>query len=191
MKNLVIATIIAFTAHSPAFSQQTQVPPQRIEIGGESPSSKASPGTSFLPDENPFSEFTNELNAALQAHNVVALQALYQTNSVSAEEMERELARWRPILEGKAKPGVAVQERGTIFRDLSKSNVMWRGVVERATTHKATHLVELYCNKYGYWLNLPLVEVEGRLCIVPSDKRESGFGSVQPGAAPNSAPPPR
>jgi hypothetical protein len=189
MKIPVVPAFLALLASSSAFSQQTLLSRARVEVGDNPTNQQTASGT-LLPGADPFTDFSDRLNAAIQTQNVAALRALYQTNGVSAEQLNDELSRWQPMLEGDANSRVSIRIQGTVFRDFSRSHKMWKNLAERLTTHKATHLVNLRTTA-GYWM-LPLVEVEGRLLIVPSDKsRDMGLRlkDVQPDGAANESQP--
>ncbi|MCX6930692.1 MAG: hypothetical protein NT154_46935, partial [Verrucomicrobia bacterium] len=189
MKIPVVPAFLALLASSSTFSQQAPLSRPRVEVGG-SPSNQQTASGTLLPKANPIKDFSDRLNAAIQTQNVAALQALYQTNGLSAQQLNDELSRWQPMLEGDAKSRVSIQNQFTVFRDFSRSNKMWKHLAERLTTHKTTHLVQLKTTA-GTWM-LPLIEVEGRLLIVPSDKsKDTGLRleDVQPDGAGNESQP--
>ncbi|MCX6927638.1 MAG: hypothetical protein NT154_31180 [Verrucomicrobia bacterium] len=146
--------------------------------------------TNRLPDpavDSPYRVFLGSLKAATEGRDFVALRALYQTNGISAEELDVELAHWRSLLDEKGKDWLPIEERGCIFRELSKANKMWSEMAEQSTTHKATYLVEVFSRTpyaTGHWLFLPLVKVDGRFLIVPSDKKKLLSGMVHEGHGP-------
>jgi hypothetical protein len=168
MKNFITAVVV-FVSCANAFSQEAPLSPPRVVVGGNVMGAEASFGT-VLPEANSFRDFLRRLNAAVETRDMVALQALYQTNGSSAQQLNDELGRWRPMFEEDAKHRVSIQINRCIFRDFSRSNKLWKKLAERLTTHKATHLLELMAST-GFWM-LPLVEVESRMLIVPSDKSQ-------------------
>jgi hypothetical protein len=185
MQYILVPSLVLFTVCGNAFSQETSFSGPGENVGGKIVSAEGA-FENFLPKENPFSDFRARLRAAVGTRDMAAIKALYQTNGVSAEQLNEELSRWRPMLEGDAASRVSIQNHGCIFRDFSKSSSIWKHLAERLTTHKATHLVQLLTTK-DYWM-LPLVEVESRLLIVPSDKsKDMGLKleDIQPDRAAN------
>jgi hypothetical protein len=182
MQNLIVPGLVLFAVCADGFSQETILSVPRVTSGSGVANAERSCG--------PCEEFMNRLKAAIAGGDMVAIQALYQTNGATVEQLRNELSRWAPMFEEDVKSRLTVQTQGTIFRDFSLSNPMWKRIAERLATHKATHLVELMTSR-GYWM-LPLVELEGRLHIVPSDKsRDMGIRreDVQPGQAANESQP--
>lgn len=189
MKHSIIPAFVVFLACVNAFPQEAPLSPPRVVVGDNLMSAEASVGN-VLPEANPFRDFLQRLKAALETRDMVAVQALYQTNGSSAQELKDELGRWQPMLEEDAGHRVSIQERGCVFRDFRKSSKVWKNFAERVTTHKATHLVRLNTTK-GSWL-LPLVDLEGTLFIVPANKsKDTGLRREdvqQDGAADRSQP---
>lgn len=182
MQNLIVAGLVFFTVWVNGFSQESSLSVPRVTGGGEE--------VNVERFRNLCDDFMGRLKAAIDTREMNALQGLYQTNGVSVDQLRDELSRWRPVLQGDAKSRVAIQTHGTIFRDFSLSNPVWKHLAERLTTHKSTHLVELMTSR-DYWM-LPLVEIEGRLFMVPSDKgRDMGlrWEDVQPDRAVNESQP--
>jgi hypothetical protein len=189
MQYLLVPALVLLTFCASAFSQETPFSVPRVDTAGKTASAEGA-FLNPLPDPNPFREFRARLGSAVEARDMTALQALYQTNGVTPEQLDKELSRWRPMLEPDDKSRVSIQSHGTIFRDFKLSNPMWKRLAARLTSHTSTHLVELSTSK-GYWM-LPLVEVEGRLFLVPSDKStDMGLRreDVQPDRAPNETQP--
>jgi hypothetical protein len=178
MQNILVPGLALFVGLANGFSQEVSPSVPRVTIDGEVVSAERSCRSCR--------DLMDRLKAAIDASDASALQALYQTNGASIELMSEELSRWRPMLEGEVKSRLTVETRGTIFRDFSLCNPMWKHVAERLSSHRSTHLVELMTSR-GYWM-LPLVEAEGRLFLVPSDKsRDMGlrWEDVQPDRAAN------
>jgi hypothetical protein len=167
MQNPFVPGLVLFAVCANAFSQAAPSSVPSVAVGGKVVSAEAVFENS-LPDVNPFRDFRDRLKAAIETRDLIALQALYQTNGVSTEQLNDELSRWEPMLQSDAMSRVSIQAEGCFFRDFSRSNKMWKKLAERLTTHEGTHLVQLPTTA-GTWI-LPLVEVEGRLLILPSDK---------------------
>ncbi|HKW30964.1 MAG TPA: hypothetical protein VJT54_16690, partial [Verrucomicrobiae bacterium] len=98
-------------------------------------------------------------------------------------DMKRELTRWQAVLAQAAGAKVSVY-----FKELGKlpptAHQVWGDYARRLTTHKVTHLAGLLNGSPGVALVLPLIEVDGRLWIVPSHKLRPG-ASVMPAKAAN------
>jgi hypothetical protein len=122
----------------------------------------------LAPRSNLFSDFGSRLEEGIENRNLIAIQALYQTKAVTAKELELELARWRRVLSNDSNAKVLVQ-----FKELStlppKARQIWSEQAHRLTRHGATHLA-FVTSGAEVRLILPLVAVENRLLIVPSDK---------------------
>ena len=126
------------------------------------------------PGNNPVVVFEHSLKEAFERADVVAIQALYQTNGLSANELNLELARWRTWFAEDPKP----RYLGMMLRTLSIANKWWEDRVRALTTHEATHLAGVTCRSEEVTgtIEFPLIEVEGRLLLVVSDKRTSPLG---------------
>src|SRR5258708_7550037 len=123
MKGFILATSLLFLTLAAALSgapEPALAPPAMHE-------NRRGPGEGILPSST-FAEFLNSLKGALERRDLTALQGLYQTNGVSAQQLNEELARWGPMLEADAKSRVSVQTQGTVFRDFKLSNRMWKHV---------------------------------------------------------------
>ena len=123
-------------------------------------------------------DFEARVKVAVEQRSLVGVEELYQTNAVTADDLKRELARWQPLF---AQPGDA--RVSLFFKELDtlppKARQVWTDCARGLTTNKVTHLVHLQ-NGTATALVLPLVEIDGRLWIVPADKRRAGQ-SVEPG----------
>jgi hypothetical protein len=126
------------------------------------------------PGNNPVVVFGHSLKEAFERADVVAIQALYQTNGLSANELNLELARWRTWFAEDPKP----RYLGMMLRTLSIANKWWGDRVRALTTHEATHLAGVTCRSEEVtgMIEFPLVEVEGRLLLAVSDKRTLPLG---------------
>lgn len=134
----------------------------------------------LAPVPNPFADFENHLKAAIEKQDLAAIQSLYWTNGLSAEELNAEFARWRLALDEDAENRASI--RMLIFRDFTKSNKMWEELAGKLTTHRATHLAQFWCRtrRLETWAYLPLVAVGDRMLIVPSDHNQAALGTSQP-----------
>ena len=139
---------------------------------------------SLLPD--PYGEFSSRLEAAVEHRDLAAIQALYQTNGVAAQELKLEMARWPELLAGDAKASVWLY-----FKELSTLPPQAREVhterARRLTKHEVTHLA-LVRLPAGYQLTLPLVLVGDKLLVVPSEKRNTASNIESNGPANGSQP---
>jgi hypothetical protein len=116
-------------------------------------------------------DFCSRVEAAIETGDLAQIGALYQTNGIAVEELRLELARWRPVLgqQDKVKVSLYLKDLNTLSLT---ANQMWGESARSLTTHKATHLAFLQCGGAVRFM-LPLVLVEGRLLVVPSDKLKS------------------
>ena len=124
---------------------------------------------STFPDH--YRAFISHIEVAVGHRDLAAIQALYQTNGVAAQELKSEMARWPDLLAGDAKQPVAMyfKELGTLPPQAREAHT---GRARRLTTHQVTHLVSVRLPA-GYQVTLPLVLVGDRLLIVPSDMRNA------------------
>jgi hypothetical protein len=129
------------------------------------------------PGETPQSlmvNFKKRLETAIASRDLAAIQAFYQTNGIAAEDLEREMARWPFLLCRGTNARVNL-----FFKDLDTLPPQARAAhteqAHRLTKYEVTHLVFVGLPA-GYQLTLPLVLVDGRLLIVPSDKLNAGAG---------------
>jgi hypothetical protein len=115
-------------------------------------------------------DFDARLKLVLANHDPTGIEALYQTNSVTAADRKRELALWRPLFDQPADARVSV-----FFKEISAmppaAHQFWTEYIRKLTTHDATHLVRLDTMR-GTTSVFPLIEIHGRLWVVPSDKRQ-------------------
>lgn len=129
---------------------------------------------SLLPPSDLYSDFSSRLEAVIESRDLVAIQALYQTNGVGVEEFKIELGRWRQIFGEGAKPRVSMY-----FKELStlppQAHELWEEQARRLTKHEVTHLAFVRSGTRVV-LMFPLVVVKDRLLIVPSEKRKAESG---------------
>ncbi|HLZ53234.1 MAG TPA: hypothetical protein VKS19_02030 [Verrucomicrobiae bacterium] len=132
---------------------------------------------------NAFTDFARRVETAVERRDLAGIRDLYQTNVVTSDDIKRELTRWQPVLAQAAGAKVSVY-----FKELGKlpptASQVWGNCARRLTTHKVTHLAGLLNGSPVVALVLPLIEVDGRLWIVPSDKLLPG-ASVMPANAAN------
>ena len=123
------------------------------------------------PTPDHYRAFFTHFEAAVASRDLGAIEALYQTNSVTAQELKLEMARWPDLLAGEAKERMA-----WFFKELStlppQAREAHTGRAHRLTKHEVTHLASLQLPS-GFRLTLPLVLADGRLLIVPSEKRNA------------------
>lgn len=132
---------------------------------------------------NALTDFATRVETAVEHRDLAGIGELYQTNGVTSGDMKRELNRWQPVLAqaAGAKVSVYFKELGTLP---PTAHQVWGDYARRLTTHKVTHLAGLRNGSPVVALVLPLIEVDGRLWIVPSDKLLPG-ASVMPAKAAN------
>lgn len=167
MQNLILPALVLFSICVNAFSQEAPLGLPGVTVEHQAVSAETVTA-GVLPEVNPFADFVDRLKGAIETRDAGMLEALYQTNGVSAAQLTEELNRWEPMLRADANSRVSIQTFRCVFRDLSRANKKWKKLAERLTSQPATHIIELPTSA-GYW-KLPLVEVKGRLFIVPSDK---------------------
>jgi|ERR1035437_2028148 hypothetical protein len=184
MKNVALQVFVLLLALAAADSRagEPQILPDYLKSGNSATTREATPE----PRQRPMVDFQKRLEAAIESRDLVVIQALYQTNGIAAEDLKVEMARWPALLRGEAKGGVALW-----FKELSTLPPQAREIhterARRLTKYEVTHLV-LVRLPAGYQLTLPLVLVEGRLLIVPSDERKAGVG-IEPNGATNGSQP--
>jgi hypothetical protein len=171
MKNVVLPIFLLLLAFSSATLWAGE-PPLLPDLAADSGLVTEQETSAPLPPHSDlYSDFTGRLEAAIENRNLVAIQALYQTNGVGAGEFKIELARWQRVLDKSAKPGVS-----TYFKELGtlppQAHKIWEEQARRLTKHEVTHLVFVRSGT-GVGLVLPLVVVGDELLIVPSEKRNT------------------
>jgi len=139
---------------------------------------------SLSPDH--YREFISRLEAAVEHRDLAAIQALYQTNGVAAQELKLEMARWPELLAGDGKADVSLY-----FKELNTLPPQAREVhIERArrlTKHEVSHLAFVHLPA-AHKLTLPLVLVGDKLFVVPSEKRNTA-SSIKPNGPTNGSQP--
>jgi hypothetical protein len=189
MKNLPLRGFLLLLAFAGvhSYAAEPQFLPDFSE-GGTIAAPQQTPGP-IVRSTNLFMDFRSRVEAAVKSQDLVAIQALYQTNGMAAEELKHELPRWRRILDEDAGTVIALWW----FKDLKnlgafppKAREIWNEQAHRITSHQVTHLALVKFGS-GVQLILPLVVVKDRLLIVPSDKRnmEARLGIEPTGPAPN------
>lgn len=132
-----------------------------------------------MPDH--YRAFITQLEAAAAHRDLGAIEALYRTNGVTAQELKIEMARWPDLLAGEAK-----ERMGAYFKELStlppEAREAHTGRAQRLTRHEVTHLASIRLPS-GYQLTLPLVLADGSLLIVPSEKKNMASSVEQIGPA--------
>jgi hypothetical protein len=138
---------------------------------------------------NAITDFATRVKAAVERRDLAGIGELYQTNAVTSGDMKRELNRWQPVLAQAAGSNVSVyfKELGTLP---PTARQVWGDYARRLTTHKVTHLAGLQNGSPVVALVLPLIKVDGRLWIVPSDKAQPG-SCIKPNNAANGNQPTR
>lgn len=173
MKTVALCLLLLLSGFAPAFSraEPIQFAPGFGELNAAATEQQPTP-VPLASGPNAFTDFQTRIKTAVDRRDWAAFEGLYQTNAVTAVDLKRELARWQPLLA----PG-AGSELYLYFKELgtlpTTAHQFWSGFAQRLTTHKVTHLVHVQ-NTVGTAFILPLVEVDGRLWIVPSDKIPPG-----------------
>lgn len=111
------------------------------------------------------------LDAAIESRNLGAIQALYQTNGVSVEELKIEGDRWHQLFSENT--GARLK---SFFKELDKlppqARMLWTTRAHQMTTRQVSHLAGIYAvNNVRVLMELPLAVCDDRLWIVPSDGR--------------------
>lgn len=138
------------------------------------------PTLSRVPDPavSALEDFRSRLQAAVESGEVANIKALYQTNGVTAQELESEVPRWQGMM------GQGTNAVSLFFKELDKlpseSRRFWSAQAHWLTVHEVTHFVFLRRGNGGH-LILPLVIAGDRLLIVPSEKVPAK--GVEPGRA--------
>ena len=162
-------------ASAPSLAQTQPLFPDLLDVGGG------------VIRSNLFQEFHNRLQTAVEARDLVAIQRLYQTNGVAKETLKFELGRWKQLLDENTKvtPGLWFKELSTLP---PKARQCWTEYAHGLTDREVTHLCFLtFSPRNVVRLGLPLVMVDGRLLIVPSEKMNIASRIEQDGA-PNRRP---
>ena len=127
----------------------------------------------LAPHSDGLQDFRLRLEKAIVSHHGVAIQALYQTNQVSAAELKLELDRWKQVIDGDGKGGLSL-----VYKELTylppKSHEFWDAKAHRVTTHDVDAFVMVRINQTPiFQLILPLIAVDSKLLIVVSDKSKN------------------
>lgn len=152
--------------NSVAAEQQTQIP--------------------LAPIVNVCPDFRGRVEAAVGSRDLAEIENLYQTNAASPSVSKGELARWQPLLAQTTNSQVFLYFKQ--FDELPpKARELWSDYARRLTALKVTHLAFLR-NDTGTSLVLPLIEIDGKLLIVPSEKAQRVSGIKPDGATTGSQP---
>lgn len=161
MKYFRVSAILLWLAFASGASRAAEPPSPPSRLGG---------GTGVAVS-NLLADFASRLNAAIESRNLVAIQALYQTNGVSVEELTIERDRWHRLFAENT--GARLN---SYFKELDKlppqARVLWTTRAHQMTTRQVSHLAAIYAvNQVRVLLELPLAVCDDRLWIVPSDGR--------------------
>jgi hypothetical protein len=141
----------------------------RTPMGADADSQTPIP---LAPCADAMMDFETRVQAIFANHDLDGIKDLYQTNSVTAADMQRELALWQPLFAQPADAKVSLFYKE--FEGLPPTALqVWTGIARGLTTHKVTHLVHVQ-NGAGTASVFPLIKIDGRLWVVPSDKRQTG-----------------
>jgi len=167
--------LLLVLASEPSLAQTQPLFPDLLDVGGG------------VIRSNHFQEFHNRLQTAVEARDLVAIQRLYQTNGVAKETLKFELGRWKQLLDENTKVTL-----GLWFKELAtlppKARQCWTEYAHGLTDCEVTHLCFLtFSPRNVVRLGLPLVVVDDRLLIVPSEKMNAA-SRIENGAANRSQP---
>jgi len=168
--------LLALASEQPSLAQTQPLFPDSLDVGGG------------VIRSNLFQELESRLRAAVEGRDLVAIQRLYQTNGVAEETLQFELARWEQLLDENTNvtPGLWFKELATLP---PKARQYWTEYANRLTDREVTHLCFLaFSPRNVVQLGLPLVVVDDRFLIVPSEKRNIASLIEQDGAANGSQP---
>ena len=177
MRNVALQAFLLLLALAAAdsWAGEPQMLPDYPKSGSSVTTREATPE----PGQRLMVDFQKRLEAAIESRDLVVIRALYQTNGIAAEDLKVEMARWPSLLRGEAKVGIALW-----FKELStlppQARVIHTQRARSLTKYEVTHLVFVRLPA-GYQLTLPLVLVEGRLLIVPSDAIKAEVGNQNSG----------
>jgi hypothetical protein len=169
-------SLLLALASEPSLAQTQPLFPDSLDVGGG------------VICSNLFQEFESRLRAAVEGRDLVAIQRLYQTNGVAEETLKFELGRWKQLLDENTnvRPGLWFKELATLP---PKARLHWTEYAHRLTDREVTHLCFLAFSPGNVvQLGLPLVVVDDRFLIVPSEKRSMASRIEQDGAANGSQP---
>jgi hypothetical protein len=160
---LLISTGIATQARDPEFLPDA--------TGSTSQSADQRPAASPPFTTSPLQDFANRLEAAIKTKDLSAIMALYRTNGVLAAELAAENSRWQQIIleDADGKVSVYGKELGTLPSEQARK--CYSELAQQLTKRPVTHIV-MASFGHGIQLVLPLVSLEGRLWIVPSEKKQ-------------------
>ena len=168
--------LLALASEQPSLAQTQPLFPDSLDVGGG------------VIRSNLFQELESRLRAAVEGRDLVAIQRLHQTNGVAEETLQFELARWEQLLDENTNvtPGLWFKELATLP---PKARQYWTEYAHRLTDREVTHLCFLaFSPRNVVQLGLPLVVVDDRFLIVPSEKRNIASLIEQDGAANGSQP---
>ena len=176
MKNstLSIFFLLLALANEPSLAQSPTLFQDSLDVGGG------------VIRSNLFREFGSRLQAAVEGRDFVAIQRLYQTNGIAEETLKFELGRWKQLLDKNTNwtPGLSFKELATLPLQARQA---WTEYAHHLTDREVTHLCFLILGSVVQ-LGLPLIVVDGRFLIVPSEKRKMTPRIEQGGAANGSQP---
>ena len=166
--------LLLVLASEPSLAQTQPLFPDLLDVGGG------------VIRSNHFQEFHNRLQTAVEARDLVAIQRLYQTNGVAKETLKFELGRWKQLLDKNTNwtPGLSFKELATLPPQARQA---WTEYAHHLTDREVTHLCFLILGSVVQ-LGLPLIVVDGRFVIVPSEKRNMTPRIEQDGPANGSQP---
>jgi hypothetical protein len=176
MKNstLSIFFLLLALANEPSLAQTPTLFQDSLDVGGG------------VIRSNLFREFGSRLQAAVEGRDFVAIQRLYQTNGIAEETLKFELGRWKQLLDKNTNwtPGLSFKELATLP---PQARLAWTEYAHHLTDREVTHLCFLILGSVVQ-LGLPLIVVDGRFVIVPSEKRNMTPRIEQDGPANGSQP---
>src|SRR5262245_55688062 len=156
---LGVLLLLLALASEPSSAQTQPVLPDSLGVGG---------GAMRW---NLFRAFESRLQAAVKDRDFAAIRRLYQTNGVAEGTLNFELGRWKQLLDENANVTLVMW-----FKELATlpptARQHWTQYAHLLTNREATHLCFLvFSHENVVRLGLPLVVVDDRFLIVPSEKR--------------------
>lgn len=167
MKYFRVSAILLWLAFASGASRAAEPPSPPSRLGG---------GTGVAVS-NLLADFASRLDAAIKSRDLVAIQALYQTNGVSVEELKIEIDRWQQVFADNT--GTRLKP---FFKELNtlppQARVFWTTRAHHMTTREVSHLAGISAaNQVRVLLELPLAVYDDKLWIVPSDGINKKHGS--------------
>lgn len=147
------------------------------------------PVVPFAPRSVVFDDFRVRLETAVSRRDPVAIQALYRIKGAVTQDLKLEIVRWQQRLPdlGEVRVSLMLKELDSLP---AKARESWTKIANQLTQGEVTHLVGVSIMPGGSFQIFPLVMIEGKLWIVPSDAIR-GSQDIEPGRSTRTPPPSR